>query len=51
MARLIWGYRPNPMSFIHYPDRSKSQKYFADIAGVSDVTIKNRSQELRTQNI
>jgi transcription initiation factor TFIIB len=28
-------------------DRNKSQRYFADIAGVSDVTIKNRIQELR----
>lgn len=28
-------------------DRNKSQRYFADIAGVSYVTIKNRIQELR----
>jgi transcription initiation factor TFIIB len=30
-------------------DRSKSQKYFADIAGVSEVTIRNRIQEFRTK--
>ena len=30
-------------------DRNKSQKYFADIAGVSEVTIRNRIQELRTK--
>ncbi len=28
-------------------DRNNSQKYFANIAGVSEVTIKNRIQELR----
>jgi transcription initiation factor TFIIB len=28
-------------------NRNKSQRYFADIAGVSDVTIKNRIQELK----
>jgi transcription initiation factor TFIIB len=30
-------------------DRNKSQKYFADIAGVSEVTIRNRIQEFRTK--
>jgi transcription initiation factor TFIIB len=30
-------------------DRNKSQKYFADIAEVSEVTINNRIQELRTK--
>jgi transcription initiation factor TFIIB len=30
-------------------DINKSQRYFADIAGVSYVTIKNRIQELRTK--
>ena len=25
---------------------NKSQKYFADIAGISDVTVRNRRQEL-----
>lgn len=33
----------------NHGDRSKSQKYFANIAGISNVTIKNRSQELRTK--
>lgn len=33
----------------NHEDRSKSQKYFANIAGISNVTIKNRSQELRTK--
>lgn len=31
----------------NHGDRGKTQKYFANIAGVSDVTIKNRIQELR----
>ena len=30
-------------------DTSKSQKYFANIAGVSEITIKNRIQELRVK--
>lgn len=30
-------------------DRNKSQKYFADIAGVSEVTIRNRIHEFRTK--
>jgi transcription initiation factor TFIIB len=33
----------------NHGDRNKSQRYFADIAGVSDVTIKNRIHELRTK--
>jgi transcription initiation factor TFIIB len=37
------------MACQNYGDRSRSQRYFAEIAGVSDVTIKNRSQELRTK--
>jgi transcription initiation factor TFIIB len=30
-------------------DRNKNQKYFADIAGISEVTIRNRIQEFRTK--
>lgn len=30
-------------------DRNKSQRYFADIAGLSEVTIRNRIQEFRTK--
>lgn len=30
-------------------DRNKSQRYFANIAGVSNITIKNRIQELRSK--
>ncbi len=31
----------------HYGDVTKSQKYFAEAAGVTEVTIRNRCQELR----
>jgi transcription initiation factor TFIIB len=31
----------------NYGDKSRSQKYFAEAAGISDVTIRNRYQELR----
>jgi transcription initiation factor TFIIB len=31
----------------HYGDVTRSQKYFAEVAGVTDVTIRNRCQELR----
>jgi transcription initiation factor TFIIB len=33
----------------NHGDRSKSQKYFAAVAGVSDVTIRNGCQELRSR--
>ena len=33
----------------HYGDESKTQKYFAETAGVTDVTIRNRCQELRNK--
>ncbi len=33
----------------NYGDRSRSQKYFADAAGVCDVAIRNRYQELRSK--
>lgn len=32
-----------------YGDTSKSQRYFADAAGVTDVTVRNRCNELRTK--
>jgi transcription initiation factor TFIIB len=32
-----------------YGDDAKTQRYFADIAGVTDVTIRNRCSELRTE--
>ena len=32
---------------LHYDDQSKSQKYFAEAAGISDITIRNRRQELQ----
>ena len=34
---------------LHYDDQSKSQKYFAEAAGISDVTIRNRRQELQNK--
>lgn len=33
----------------HYGDTTKTQRYFADAAGVTDVTIRNRCNELRTR--
>lgn len=32
-----------------YGDPTKTQRYFADIAGVTDVTIRNRCNELKTE--
>jgi transcription initiation factor TFIIB len=32
-----------------YGDATKTQRFFADIAGVTDVTIRNRCSELRTE--
>jgi transcription initiation factor TFIIB len=32
-----------------YGDDTKTQRYFADIAGVTDVTIRNRCSELKTE--
>ena len=32
-----------------YGDPTKTQRYFADIAGVTDVTIRNRSNELKAE--
>jgi transcription initiation factor TFIIB len=33
----------------HYGDTTKTQRYFADAAGVTDVTIRNRCNDLRTK--
>jgi transcription initiation factor TFIIIB Brf1 subunit/transcription initiation factor TFIIB len=33
----------------NYDDSSRSQKYFANAAGVSDVTIRDRRLELRSK--
>jgi transcription initiation factor TFIIB len=32
-----------------YGDPAKTQRYFADSAGVTDVTIRNRCNELKTE--
>jgi transcription initiation factor TFIIB len=32
-----------------FGDETKTQRYFADIAGVTDVTIRNRCSELRKE--
>jgi len=32
-----------------FGDDTKTQRYFADVAGVTDVTIRNRCSELRTE--
>jgi hypothetical protein len=35
------------LTCLHYDDLSKTQRYFAEVAGISDVTIRNRRQELQ----
>jgi transcription initiation factor TFIIB len=37
------------LACLHYGDESKTQRYFAESAGISDVTIRNRRQELQTK--
>ena len=37
------------LACLHYGDESKTQRYFAEAAGISDVTIRNRCQELESQ--
>lgn len=34
------------LTCLHYGDESRTQRYFAEAAGISDVTIRNRRQEL-----
>lgn len=34
---------------LQYDDESKTQRYFAEAAGISDVTIRNRCQELQNK--
>jgi transcription initiation factor TFIIB len=34
---------------LHYGDESRTQRYFAEAAGISDVTIRNRRQELQNK--
>jgi transcription initiation factor TFIIB len=37
------------LTCLHYDDLSKTQRYFAEAAGISDVTIRNRRQELQNK--
>lgn len=37
------------LACLHYGDESKTQRYFAEAAGISDVTIRNRRQELQNK--
>jgi transcription initiation factor TFIIB len=37
------------LACLHYGDLSKTQKYFAEAAGISEVTIRNRRQELQNR--
>ena len=37
------------LACLHYGDESKTQRYFAQAAGISDVTIRNRRQELQNK--
>jgi transcription initiation factor TFIIB len=37
------------LTCLHYDDLSKTQRYFAKVAGISDVTIRNRRQELQSK--
>jgi transcription initiation factor TFIIB len=35
------------LACLHYGNENKTQKYFAEAANISDVTIRNRRQELQ----
>jgi transcription initiation factor TFIIB len=37
------------LTCLHYGDKSRTQRYFAEAAGISDVTIRNRRQELQNK--
>ena len=37
------------LTCLHYGDESRTQRYFAEAAGISDVTIRNRRQELENK--
>jgi transcription initiation factor TFIIB len=37
------------LACLQYGDESKTQRYFAEAAGISDVTIRNRRQELQNK--
>jgi len=37
------------LACLHYGDQSKTQRYFAEAAGISDVTIRNRRQEIQNK--
>ena len=37
------------LACLHYGEQSKTQRYFAETAGISDVTIRNRRQELENK--
>jgi transcription initiation factor TFIIB len=37
------------LACLHYGDENKTQRYFAEAAGISDVTIRNRRQELQNK--
>lgn len=37
------------LACLHYGDQSKTQRYFAEAAGISDVTIRNRRQEIHNK--
>ena len=37
------------LACLHYNDQSKTQRYLAEAAGISDVTIRNRLQELQNK--
>lgn len=37
------------LTYLQYGDERKTQRYFAEAAGISDVTIRNRRQELQNK--
>lgn len=37
------------LACLHYSNENKTQRYFAEAAGISDVTIRNRRQELQNK--
>jgi transcription initiation factor TFIIIB Brf1 subunit/transcription initiation factor TFIIB len=37
------------LAYLQYGDESKTQRYFAEAAGISNVTIRNRRQELQNK--
>jgi transcription initiation factor TFIIB len=37
------------LACLHYNDQSKTQRHIAEAAGISDVTIRNRLQELQNK--